>query len=369
MGRVSRLRLIVLIAMSNLVGSMQSLTFWARSSFHRSTYGRIRRARILSLSSNSNIDNRSPTDMTGWTVSEAYMYAVKKLREADVVEPEAAVPHLLAASLELDWDTGYRDVMQKPQQSIQLTTEHAYQFNNFLNRRLQHEPIQYILGQWDFLDYTISVRAPLLCPRPETEELVVSIIKDNKDSKSLRILDVGCGTGVIGLSLADQLDDSIVQAIDIEPVAVSTSMENARRIFGSDTTRLTRYKSSLVSAADFYLEDDSDRFDLVVSNPPYIPTADYKHLSPDVVDYESRDALEGGKDGMAVIFDIIDGLPRWCRPGAICWMEVDPTHPELLEAYLSSEDTSNEVVFLSFHNDMFGKQRFVKLQYIKDEEL
>lgn len=345
-----------LMAMSAFIGCTQSLSFWARA-VHSSKQRRIRLANVRCWSDKARLQN-----MAGWTVSDACAYAVRKLQDAHVVEPEAAVPHLMAASLGLDWDTGYRDVMHEPQQYVHLTKEDAEKFNNFLKRRLQHEPIQYILGQWDFLDYTVSIRSPLLCPRPETEELVQTIIADNKSSMSLRILDIGCGTGVIGLSLADSLANSIVQAIDIEPVAVSTSMENARRIFGEDSD-LSRYKSSLVSVRDFCLDDPCDRFDLVVSNPPYIPTSDYTQLSRDVVDYESRTALEAGKDGMDVIYDIIEGLPRWCKPGSICWMEVNPTHPEVLESFLSSDDASKEVVFLSSHRDMFGKMRFVKLQY------
>eukprot|EP00980_Cylindrotheca_fusiformis_P028554 scaffold22610_cov115-Cylindrotheca_fusiformis.AAC.7 len=302
-------RLVALIAMSVLFRFIQPLIFSSNSA-HRLTQSRIGRACSRCRSSQSELKSESLENMVGWTVSEACTYAVEKLEEANVVEPEASVPHLIAAALNLDWDTGYRDVMNHPHQSIQLTEGSAGKFNSFLKRRLQHEPIQYILGQWDFLDYTVSVRSPLLCPRPETEEMVLSIVAECKGTKNLHILDIGCGTGIIGLSLADQLDHSIVQAIDIEPIAVSTSLENAHRIFQNDASKMSRYKCNLVSLGDFVLEEGSDRFDLVVSNPPYIPTADYERLSRDVVDYESRSALEAGIDGMDVIYDIIERIPR-----------------------------------------------------------
>ena len=187
--------------------------------------------------------------------------AVQTFDDENVPDPIPSAVQLLALSLHLPWDTGYRDLMQmweQPQSSQQLASfQHrrlsateAATLSQLMRRRRQHEPLQYIAGQWDFLDYTLLVRAPLLCPRPETEELVQLVLKDvskqqqqqqqqqndddaNGDSNSdgiTRILDVGCGTGCIGIALADQIPRSHVTAIDVEPIAVETANANAHRV-------------------------------------------------------------------------------------------------------------------------------------------
>jgi release factor glutamine methyltransferase len=320
--------------------------------------------RFLSSSSTSNHDETMLRvipipDMTGWTVDSVVTESIAQLQARNVTEPEASVSQLLAASLQLPWKTGYREIaMASPSlKSRTLQRDQAKEYADKLSRRLQHEPLQYILGQWDFLDYTVKIRPPLLCPRPETEELVMKIVQDTTESP-IHILDVGCGTGVIGLALAEQLPDAFVQAIDIDPVAIETSLENAMIVLGNQDYAKSCYQATLCGAQDY---EGNHKFDIVVSNPPYIPKADMETLSRDVVAYESESALCGGDDGMDIVRVICQKLPTWCHSGGICWMEVDPTHPKLLKEWLDA-NPSLGVVFEDSYQDMFGKDRFVKLR-------
>jgi release factor glutamine methyltransferase len=296
--------------------------------------------------------------MTGWTVDRVVTESIAQLQAQNVIEPESSVSQLLAASLQLSWNTGYREIASPSVKSRTLQRDQAKEYADKLSRRLQHEPLQYILGQWDFLDYTVKIRPPLLCPRPETEELVMRIVQDTTESP-IHVLDVGCGTGVIGLALAEQLPDAFVQAIDIDPVAIETSLENAMIILGNRDYAESCYQATLCSAEDY--DGGDHKFDIVVSNPPYIPKADMKTLSRDVVEYESESALCGGDDGMDIVRVICRKLPTWCHSTGICWMEVDPTHPKLLKEWLD-ENPSLGVVFEDSYQDMFGNDRFVKLR-------
>ena len=182
---------------------------------------------------------------------------------------------------------------------------------------------------------------------------------------------------------------------------VATAQHNARRVLGDDWEQ--RYTALLVSCHDFDAaaivvagdddanDDDANEpynYHVVVSNPPYIPSADMRTLERTVVEYESPVALWGGsEDGMDVIRTIVQRLPEWCHPGASCWMEVDPTHPDLLREWLrpgnptpqaqpqlNQQDSSNPsspprpegVTFVGIRHDMFGRERFVQLKTVKD---
>lgn len=319
--------------------------------------------RFLSSSTSNNHDETKTIlvpDMTGWTVDRVVTESIAQLQAQNVIEPESSVSQLLAASLQLSWKSGYRELASPSVKSRTLEQDQAKEYADKLSRRLQHEPLQYILGQWDFLDYTVKIRPPLLCPRPETEELVMRIVQDTTESP-IHILDVGCGTGVIGLALAEQLPDAFVQAIDIDPVAIETSLENAMIVLGNRDYATSCYQATLCSAQDY--DGGNHKFDIVVSNPPYIPKADMETLSRDVVEYESESALCGGDDGMDIVRVICEKLPTWCHPSGICWMEVDPTHPKLLKEWLD-ENPSIGVVFEDSYQDMFGNDRFVKLRVV-----
>jgi len=329
--------------------------------------------------------------MTGWTVRKALNESIQRLESKNVTEPECSAMNLMAFSLLLPWEEGIRDLTtitisksmnnngddndnnnNNVLQDKILTKKQATDFERMLHRREQHEPIQYILGKWDFLDYTMAIRPPLLCPRPETEELVMKIVEETTTESPIRILDVGCGTGVIGISLAKLLPDATVEAIDIEPIAIETSMENAQRVLLKDQTMSgginnnynpDRYKATLTSADDYNKPDHP--FDIVVSNPPYIPRKDMTDLTDDVSQYESDRALCGGNDGMDVIRTIIQKLPQWCNSDAVCWMEVDPSHPKMIQGLL--EDKNENFLGVRFElsqKDIFGFDRFIKLRVL-----
>ena len=310
----------------------------------------------------------------GALVETTLQDAVQEL--SNVSEPLLSAVHLLATSLQLPWKTGYRDVLHLYENKTpddptlvqrRLTCREANAFRALVNRRLKHEPIQYLCGQWDFLDYTLRVRAPLLCPRPETEELVLLALEDarNMPKRDLHILDIGCGTGCIGIAMADKVPEAKVTAIDIDLIAVGTSLENAARI-----GVLSRYEAGLCAIEEFEPPEDV-LYDMVVCNPPYIPADDMAGLQPDVRNFESHDALAGGgADGLDLIRDIVAKLPDICPAGAICWMEVDPSQPNLLREWLETENTGpssypaarQPVRFVCSKMDLFGQERFVKLQ-------
>ena len=226
-------------------------------------------------------------------------------------------------------------------------------FDSYISRRLSHEPIQYIIGEWDFheLPLPISIRKPSLCPRPETEELVELILDSvknlaNPNPQELKILDIGCGTGAIGLALINKLPKSTCVAIDKCPSAINLSNENARKYGFS-----SRYTAKLVGVEDF----DGDGFDIVVSNPPYIPRSDMASLEKSLLEFEDLDALCGGDDGLDIVNLVLDKFNSETQRGLgqTLWMEVDSSHPEML---------AGRKGFVGSFKDFNNFDRFVKFE-------
>jgi len=188
------------------------------------------------------------------------------------------------------------------------------EFYGLLERRINHEPIAYITGEKEFYSRTISVNRDVLIPRPETELLVEEALRTAAEIANPVILDACTGSGCIAVTLACERLGSRVVASDISRGALATARANAER-------HSTREEISFVLGS---LTDPFHRktFDMVVSNPPYIPEAEYALLPPDVRDYEPRSSLVGGGDGLYFINMLISDAGRVLKNGGWCLLEI-----------------------------------------------
>ena len=168
-------------------------------------------------------------------------------------------------------------------------------FKKYLKRRSRHEPIAYILEEKEFWSKKFAVNESTLIPRPETELLVEKLIKIYK-GKKISIIDIGTGSGCILISLLNNLKQSTGVGIDISPNAILVAKKNALK-----HKLKNRIKFINKSLNTIFVK----KFDLVVSNPPYIEKKDIKNLSNDIKRYEPRIALDGGNDGLDVIKKVI----------------------------------------------------------------
>ena len=168
-------------------------------------------------------------------------------------------------------------------------------FNKYLVRRSRKEPIAYLTGEKEFWSKKFFVNKDTLIPRPETELLVEELATFYKN-KRINILDIGTGTGCIIISLLSELKDSTGMAVDISNKAIMVAKKNACKFRLSDRIKfLNKPFESLFNK----------KFDLIVSNPPYIKSADIKNLSDDIKNFEPRMALDGGNDGLDLIKKVI----------------------------------------------------------------
>ena len=191
--------------------------------------------------------------------------------------------------------------LKKPREEIlinlkeNLNEKVLVDFNNYLIRRSNNEPVAYLLGEKEFWSRKFFVNKDTLIPRPETELLVDKLVSLFK-KKRMTILDIGTGTGCIIISLLIELKNSNGTAIDISKEAITVAKKNSNKFNLSN-----RIKFLHKSFKEFY----GKKFDLIVSNPPYIKRKDIKNLSDDIKKFEPKMALDGGKDGLDLIKKII----------------------------------------------------------------
>jgi len=177
----------------------------------------------------------------------------------------------------------------------QINEEELLIFNKYLNRRSKNEPIAYILEEKEFWSKRFFVNKATLIPRPETE-LLVNVLSEMYNNKKITILDIGTGSGCIILSLLSELKTSMGVGVDISKKAILTAKQNAKRHNLSNNIRFLNRSFENIFAI---------KFDLIVSNPPYIMRKDIKNLSNDIKKFEPRMALDGGNDGLDLIKKVI----------------------------------------------------------------
>lgn len=195
--------------------------------------------------------------------------------------------------------TGKSKAMLCAMRSFQLSPEQHVQLEQWITQRVkQKKPLQYILGSVPFCGLTIRVRPPILIPRPETEEWTTWLIELFKkyDYGSLRILDLCSGTGCIGLALAHHFPQAQVISVDINPDAIALAQENKTL---NNLTNIQFIESNL------YAQLTDQKFDLIVTNPPYLSIAEYEKISDDVKQWEDMRALVAQDRGMQLYHQIV----------------------------------------------------------------
>ena len=189
-------------------------------------------------------------------------------------------------------------------------------YREFIKKRGQRIPLQYILGYVDFYGYKFCVDQNVLIPRPETELLVEKIIEDNSAKDKLRILDIGCGSGNISLVIANKIMQSDVIGIDVSAEAISNAEKNKSAIKENDN--ITFLQIDILNDSVEHL----GKFDIIVSNPPYVSLNDYIELEPELKDYEPRISLTDELDGLSFYRKIVSLSKQMLNPKGRIYFEV-----------------------------------------------
>ena len=221
------------------------------------------------------------------------------------------------------------------------------QLRSFLKRRGQREPLQHILGSVEFMGHDFISDSRALIPRPETEELVGILLNQfSSSTEPSRILDVGCGSGVIGISLAIRWKDSHVTMVDCSEDALSLSKENAINL-KLNGSRINYMCTDL-------LNDVEDSFDLIVANLPYVDPDEINGLESEL-SFEPRNALDGGEGGTALISRFISQVPDSLAGQGLLALEVGEGQTDCFGRVMSKMGFDQ----IKMMKDLSGIERFI----------
>jgi release factor glutamine methyltransferase len=256
----------------------------------------------------------SPVAETAWTILKLIHWAADYLKDRGIDSPRTTAEILLAHALGTERIRLYMD-HDKPLGKPELAA-----FKALLKRRLRREPVAYIIGRKGFWSLELAVNADVLIPRPETESLVEAALsvlaKAGPAGGGLRVLDLGTGSGAIILAIASQAGRHRYLATDVCPRAIAVAQANAR-------------EAGLAEAIGFVVSDwfaafrpSAPVFDLIVSNPPYVPRPALAGLQPEVARFEPRLALDGDSDGLESYRRIIAGAVGHLKPAGLLLLEI-----------------------------------------------
>lgn len=226
-----------------------------------------------------------------------------------------------------------------------LTEAQLSELRPLVKRRASREPLQYILGTVEFCDLQLKVDKRALIPRPETEELV-ELIVEKQAAAPQTILDLGTGTGALALALAHRYPEAQVTAVDFSEEALALAAENVERLGYGE-------RVILKNGSWFEPLAEGERFDLIVSNPPYLTEEEMTTAEPEVVTFEPNSALVSGADGLEDLRKILTGVSAHLNDDGLLAMETGIAQHEALENLAKSAGLQGESVA-----DMSGRPRF-----------
>ncbi len=226
------------------------------------------------------------------------------------------------------------------------------------NRLNRGEPVQYITGETEFMDYTIRVKPGVLIPRQETEQLILWMLSSLKEAgkhgdQKLRILDIGTGSGCIAISLARLFPESEVHASDISEKALEVAEHNLL----INNVSVSLFQDDIISGKPEIFNDAF--FDCIVSNPPYVLDSERQYMAVHVLEHEPATALFVPDDDPLLFYrHIARKAHRWLKPGGLLYFEINEKMGKACSEEIVKAGFSNVVIYLDIH----GKERFLRAE-------
>jgi len=298
------------------------------------------------------------TDEQPWTIGRLLKWTTDFLQDKNAESPRLDAEVLLAHARNCQRIELYTVFEEVPDEQLRQ------QFRDLVSRRAGGAPVAYLVGHREFFSLSFQVTPDVLIPRPETELLVVralDLAKSMSDLPSpspslggrrIRIADIGTGSGVLAVCCAKHLPTCSVVALDVSPQALQIAEQNATKHEVADQIEFV--------CSDLFANQPAEpTFDLILSNPPYVATAEMSELEVGVRDYEPHLALDGGEQGTEIIERLVPQAAERLQPDGWLLIEVSPTNASRVEQLLAAE--SRFMGHDTIH-DLAGLPRVVQAQ-------
>ena len=272
-----------------------------------------------------------------------YQTGIEQLERAGIAEAKLDARLLL----EYACDTDHSTLFAHPDREVSDKELEAYR--ELLARREQREPVAYILGNWDFMGLTFRVNGDVLIPEQDSELLVEEAMRFCEDG--MKVLDLCTGSGCIGLSLLRFTNYTNLVATDISAKALDVARSNAESLGLSD--RATFIETDLFPE----IPDKDKRYDLILSNPPYIASSVIEGLAPEVRDYEPRLALDGDEDGLAFYRRIVQNAGDYLYSSGYLIMEIGYDQAEAVTGLMEADGRYHDIEVIK---DYGGNDRVIR---------
>lgn len=284
-----------------------------------------------------------------WTILKILQWTTSYFKSHPVDSPRLTAEILLAHALGIHRIDLYLKFDQP------LNRQELAVFKGFIKRRVSREPVAYITGSREFWGINFNVGPEVLIPRPETEFLVeesLKLIPGDTFSGRFKVIDVGTGSGAVIVSLAANRPGHSYFASDISKKALTVASQNAS--LNGVNEEIGFFVGELFSAVN----PDSQKFDLIVSNPPYIPLYQIAGLAPEVGKFEPMLALDGGAEGLDVIAKIVEDAPLYLEKNGILMLEIGFDQKKRVEQIVTDDGRYAELIFI---RDYSGHDRVARL--------
>ena len=268
------------------------------------------------------------------TYNNLYLDARRELKQAGVEAAQLEARELLCFAADKSRSQFFRDM------NLYVADHVERRFRELMDRRLAGEPVAYSSGEWEFYGLTLDICRDVLIPRPDTETLVdrgIVFVKDLPDGA--RVLDLCAGSGCVGLAVAASCPNTRVILADWSEDALRVCRQNVRRC--NLTAQVSVIRANALEAPSSALWD----FDLILCNPPYIPTGDLAGLDASVRDYEPVMALDGGEDGLDFYRAVASGWKSALRPGGMLAFEIGYDQAPAVEYIMAGQGYENIETF------------------------
>lgn len=272
--------------------------------------------------------------------SDAYKIALERLKEAGVPE------YQLDARLLLEYvcDTDYNTLLVHGDRAV--TPEEEKKYNELIEKRASRIPLAYIVGHQEFMGLDFKVNSNVLVPNQDTETLAEEALRELSDG--MHFMDLCTGSGCVALSILHYTNDTSCVMTDISDKAIEVALENSKNLGLSDRARIIK--------TDLFPKGDKEKFDMIVSNPPYIRTCVIDTLPPEVGKGEPYIALDGGDDGLVFYKRIIEEACNWLYESGWLMMEI---------GYDQGKEVSDLMKSAGYHEvevikDLGGNDRVVR---------